>query len=243
MSPGLQDLDHVYVELTVKCNLVCTFCDNSMRNLYRDIPPERFREIVDQLKPGTRIGLHGLGEPTLHKKLIELIAYAKKSQMYVYFNSNHTVTREEQMRGFVEHGLDELRISMSAGSRRSFHEYAGKDLFDELIGRARRMVEIRGDKQKPLLRAIFVLTKENYRDLPTVAENAEDIGFDELQVQALLDWGKEENAGGGFGATSSPYGDDIHDIRVVVGDALANAIHPRRPPRLPARRSGPHGTT
>ncbi|HER34635.1 MAG TPA: radical SAM protein, partial [Halothiobacillaceae bacterium] len=190
MSAGLQDLDHVYIELTVKCNLACTFCDNSMRNLYRDIPAERFRDIVDQLKPGTRIGLHGLGEPTLHKQLIELVAYAKQKQMYVYFNSNHTVTREEQMRGFVEHELDELRISMSAGSRESFLGYSGKDLFDDLLARARRMVEIRGDKQKPLLRAIFVLTTDNYRDLPVVAENASKIGFDELQVQALLDWGK-----------------------------------------------------
>lgn len=42
MPATLQDLNHVYIELTVKCNLVCTFCDNSMRNLYRDIPADRF---------------------------------------------------------------------------------------------------------------------------------------------------------------------------------------------------------
>ncbi len=221
MSAGLQDLDHVYIELTVKCNLVCTFCDNSMRNLYRDIPPERFREIVDQLKPGTRIGLHGLGEPTLHKKIVELIGYAKQKGMYVYFNSNHTVTREEQMQGFVDNELDELRISMSAGSREAFLGYAGKDLFDELLARARRMVEIRGDKQKPLLRAIFVLTNENFRDLPTVAKNAESIGFDELQVQALLDWGKDGVVDGKYGDLGSPYAENIDAVRAVVAETIA----------------------
>lgn len=222
MPSCVQNLSHVYIELTVKCNLECTFCDNSMRNLYRDMPPERFRAIVDQLEPGTRIGLHGLGEPTLHKHLVELVAYAKQKGMYVYFNSNHTVTREEQMRGFVEHELDELRISMSAGSREGFLDYAGKDLFDDLQMRARRMVEIRGDRRKPLLRAVFVLKEENYGDLPTVVENAESIGFDELHVQALLDWGKDEH-GTAFGLADPPFGDRIDDIRAVVADALTRA--------------------
>src|SRR5207247_1873038 len=86
------------------------FCDNSMRNLYRDIPPRLFRSLVDQLKPGTRLGLHGLGEPTLHKDLVELIGYAKGRGLYVYFNPNHTVTTEAQMRVFVEDGVDELQV-------------------------------------------------------------------------------------------------------------------------------------
>jgi len=223
MPPALEELEHVYIELTVKCNLACSFCDNSMRNLYRDIPPERFREIVDQLKPGTRIGLHGLGEPTLHKQLVELVAYAKQKRMYVYFNSNHTVTREDQMRGLVENELDELRISMSASSRETFNGYAGRDLFDDLIARARRMVEIRGDRQKPLLRAIFVLTNENYHELPLVTKNAEDIGFDEVQVQALLDWGKDENAEDDKTAAESRYHTRMKEVRSTVATAVSQA--------------------
>jgi hypothetical protein len=121
------ELGFAYVELTVKCNLRCHFCDNEMRNLYRDMPAARFRAIVDQLRPGTRLGLHGLGEPTLHKELIELVRYAKARGLYVYFNTNHTVTSEEQMQGLVALGLDEMRVSMSAGTAGSFARYAGAD--------------------------------------------------------------------------------------------------------------------
>jgi MoaA/NifB/PqqE/SkfB family radical SAM enzyme len=183
-------LDFVYVELTVKCNLRCQFCDNDMRNLYRDVPAERFRALIDQLKPGTRLGLHGLGEPTLHKDLLPLVAYAKAHGLYVYFNSNHTVTTDAQMRGFVEHELDELRISMSAGSREGFAQYAGRDLFDALVERTGRMMEIRGARQKPLVRLIFVLTQQSWPEFPAVVTLADRLRVDELQVQTFLDWGK-----------------------------------------------------
>src|SRR5437588_2734931 len=185
-SRSLEQLEFAYVELSVKCNLCCQFCDNGMRNLYRDIPLRLFRSLVDQLKPGTRLGLHGLGEPTLHKDLVELIGYAKGRGLYVYFNTNHTVTTEAQMRGFVEKGLDELRISMSAGSRAAFAAYAGRDLFDALVARIRRMVEIRGARATPLLRLVFVLTQQSYPEFDAVLALADEIGVDELQVQSFL---------------------------------------------------------
>jgi radical SAM protein with 4Fe4S-binding SPASM domain len=194
-SPNLpisaEALEFVYLELSVKCNLRCHFCDNSMRNLYRDITPEQYRGVIDQLRPGTRLGLHGLGEPTLHKNLVELIAYAKQRGLYVYFNTNHTVTTDEQMHGFVDHELDELRISMSAATSASFAAYAGRDLFDALLQRCARMVAIRGDARRPVLRAVFVLTRQNHDQLGAVLRHAEDLGLDELMVQTHLDWGKE----------------------------------------------------
>lgn len=189
-----ENLDFVYLELTVKCNLACHFCDNSVRNLYKDLPTEQFRAIVDQLKPGTRLCLHGLGEPTLHRDLLELIAYAKARDLYVYFNTNHTVTTERQMEGFVEHELDELRISISAGSREKFAEYTGSDLFDALLDRSRRMVEIRGARPKPKLRFVFVLTKQSVSEYRAVVRIAEELGVDELMVQSYLNWGKPKSA-------------------------------------------------
>jgi radical SAM protein with 4Fe4S-binding SPASM domain len=190
IDPRLADLDFVYVELTVKCNLRCHFCDNEMRNLYRDMPAERFHAIVDQLKPGTRLGLHGLGEPTLHKQLVDLVAYAKARGLYVYFNTNHTVTTDAQMQGLVDVGLDELRISMSAGSPEAFAAYAGTDLFAALLERTRRMMAIRGDRVRPIVRLIFVLTRQSLAEFASVLAIADDIGLDELQVQTHLDWGK-----------------------------------------------------
>src|SRR5262245_42829199 len=209
------DLDFVYVELTVKCNLRCHFCDNEMRNLYRDMPVEQFHKIVDQLKPGTRLGLHGLGEPTLHKSLVDLVRYAKARGLYVYFNTNHTVTTDEQMHGLVDAGLDEMRISMSAGTREGFESYSGKDLFDALVERTRRMVQIRGDRPNPILRLIFVLTKASQGDFAKVVALADELGVDELQVQTHLDWGKPpgpDEPPGGLGLTIA----ELEEMRPAI---------------------------
>lgn len=220
--PPIDGLDFVYVELTVKCNLRCHFCDNEMRNLYRDMPADRFRAIVDQLKPGTRLGLHGLGEPTLHRQLVELVHYAKNHGCYVYFNTNHTVTTDEQMHGLVDAGLDELRISMSAGSREAFAAYSGKDLFAALVDRTRRMIAIRGTRTRPLVRLIFVLTRESVAEFARVLAIADEVGADELQVQTHLDWGKppgpdEPPAGLGLAA------DELAHARDVLVAAAATA--------------------
>jgi MoaA/NifB/PqqE/SkfB family radical SAM enzyme len=230
------DLDFVYVELTVKCNLRCHFCDNEMRNLYRDMPVDRFHAIVDQLKPGTRLGLHGLGEPTLHKQLVSMVRHAKARGLYVYFNTNHTVTTDAQMAGLVEAGLDEMRISMSAGSRAGYEAYSGKDLFGALLDRTRRMVEIRGERARPLLRLVFVLTKASHPELARVVLLADELGVDELQVQTHLDWGKPPTADepeGGLGLTVA----ELEALRPAVAAAARGAT--RVQVVLPFPESGP----
>jgi len=100
------------------------------------------------------------------------------------------MTTSEQMLGYVEKGMDEVRISMSAGSRKGYMEYSGRDLYEKLLEQIRRMIEIRGGHPKPLLRIVFVLTQQNYREFPLLLRQAEEIGVDELQVQVLLNWGR-----------------------------------------------------
>jgi MoaA/NifB/PqqE/SkfB family radical SAM enzyme len=236
VDPRFAELGFVYVELTVKCNLRCHFCDNEMRNLYRDMPADRFRAIVDQLKPGTHLGLHGLGEPTLHKELVPLVRHAKERGLYVYFNTNHTVATDAQMQGLVDAGLDEMRISMSAGTREGFAAYSGKDLFDALIDRTRRMVEIRGDARRPLLRLIFVLTRASQGEFPRVVALADELGVDELQLQTHLDWGKPPTADeppGGLGLTVA----EVEAMRPAIVAAAASARRVRVV--LPFRATGP----
>lgn len=226
VDPRFADLGFVYVELTVKCNLRCHFCDNEMRNLYRDMPADRFRAIVDQLKPGTHLGLHGLGEPTLHKELVPLVRYAKDRGLYVYFNTNHTVATDAQMKGLVDAGLDEMRISMSAGTREGFEAYSGKDLFGALVDRTRRMVAIRGDRKRPLLRLIFVLTKASRSEFARVVALADELGVDELQVQTHLDWGKPPSADeppGGLGLTVP----EVEAMRPEIVAAASSALRVR----------------
>ena len=95
-------------------NLRCHFCDNGMRNLYRDIPPERFRRSSSSSSPGPARPPR-LGEPTSAQGARRSDRLCQGAGSLRLLQFEYTVTTDDQMRGFVEQELDELRITMSAG--------------------------------------------------------------------------------------------------------------------------------
>lgn len=238
-TPDFSKLDFVYIELTVNCNLRCRFCDNTVRSLYRDLRMEEFTKIVDQLAPGKTIGLHGLGEPTMNKSLVSMISYAKRRRHYVYFSTNHTITTDEQMYGFCEQGLDEIRISLSASTPGSYAAYTGQDLFGKVLELTKQMVKIRATVAKPKISIAFVLTRSNLEDFQPVIRLAEKLGVDEVQLQLYQDWGKPSSRGappGGYRFSESEWreaGELLADVaysaktvRVVIPRFLEDASRP-----------------
>ncbi len=169
--------------------MACHFCDNAVRGQYPDLSPATFRKIVDQLNAGTHLALHGLGEPTLHPLLKEFVSYAKSRELYVYFNTNLVSISEVLLKSLIDSGLDELRISLSAGNSKSFLNYAKRDSFNKVLENTRLLLSIRGLRKKPLVRFVFVLTANNGSELSECARVAEELGVDQLQVQTELNWG------------------------------------------------------
>ena len=65
----------VYVEITKRCNLNCSFCvkENSEQ---KDLSLSDFKMIADQLPELTStVYYHILGEPLLHPELDEMLKY------------------------------------------------------------------------------------------------------------------------------------------------------------------------
>ncbi len=67
----------IYVEISDYCNLDCKFCTTKKNT--RIMSLENFRLTIDKLKGYTQeIVLHVLGEPLIHKNLIEMVSYASQ---------------------------------------------------------------------------------------------------------------------------------------------------------------------
>ena len=76
--------DRVYVESTNVCNLDCIMCPTG---LHIDTRPKGYMEwdlytaIIDEIAPLVEaVVLHSWGEPLLHKRIIEMIQYAKDAR-------------------------------------------------------------------------------------------------------------------------------------------------------------------
>src|SRR3974390_1811188 len=75
----------VYLEVTNRCNLLCTTCPRTYQELEppTDMSWDLFRSIVDQLPHLPRVVLHGVGEPTLVADLPRMVRYLKNRGIYV----------------------------------------------------------------------------------------------------------------------------------------------------------------
>jgi MoaA/NifB/PqqE/SkfB family radical SAM enzyme len=74
-------LDMVVVDITTYCNLKCAGCvrsilveNGSWKNRHMSV--ENYRKLVDDLPPATLFCPQGLGEPTMHPQIVEIIKIA-----------------------------------------------------------------------------------------------------------------------------------------------------------------------
>src|SRR5207237_3461470 len=84
----------VQIEPVGQCNLRCQMCAIQFRN---DGPPhgplafmplETFTRIVDEFGAIEQLHLQGLGEPMMHPRFFDLVAYAARRGIRVTTNSN-----------------------------------------------------------------------------------------------------------------------------------------------------------
>ena len=121
----------LYLEVTNRCNLLCTTCPRTYAELEppADMSWALFTRIVDQVPDLARAVLHGVGEPMLVKALPQMVRYLKDRGVYVLFNTNGTVLSEKNGRALIAAGLDELRVSLDASTPESYIKVRGKDYF------------------------------------------------------------------------------------------------------------------
>src|SRR5271168_4734397 len=106
----------LYLEVTNRCNLLCTTCPRTFEQLEpeADMTWDQFTRIVDEVPNVKRVVLHGVGEPMLGKRLPEMVAYLKQRGVYVLFNTNGTLLTRKNGQALIDAGLDELRVSLDA---------------------------------------------------------------------------------------------------------------------------------
>jgi len=160
----------LYLEVTNRCNLLCTTCPRTYADLEppADMDLDRFRSIVDQLPNLKRAVLHGVGEPMLVKHLPTMVRYLAERNIYVLFNTNGTVMTERSGRALIEAGLDELRVSLDAATRETFKAVRGKDYFDRILANVRRFraIQDRAGAAKPRVSLWLTGLKETVAELP-----------------------------------------------------------------------------
>ena len=133
---------NLYIDITDKCNMDCTFCYNPKRGNWF-MPLSYFREICERAPHKVNIRLLG-GEPTLHPNLLDFIETARYYGHEIFFASNGKMYNDKY---FME-GLKHTKVRFNPGlsidggyNKDHYKEINGVDCVDMKLNAARSLVE------------------------------------------------------------------------------------------------------
>lgn len=213
-------LQRLQIEITTGCNLRCAGCQRTIgmnRGDWRNqhMAPDLFAKILGNAPPAEALVLQGIGEPTLHPRLDELLALAKASAKYplIGFNSNALAHEPQAYAAWKEAGLTHLAISV--------------DSFDPVLAeKSRAGTDVAALRRAiPELLALFgsrvtfsvVVSKANLPGLGALLEELAQLGAQAVEVQPLV----------GYGPESEPLALSRQDREAVI--QIAAAVRNRRP--------------
>ena len=192
--------DHVDLELSSSCNMVCPMCytvTDTFKKLvpHMDLDYGLFRKIVDECADNNvfSIRLSLRGEPTLNPHFMDCIRYAKdRGIREVDSLSNALRLTPEMFEEMVDLQMDWLTISFD-GTGETYERIRKPAKYGEMVEKIRTFSEIKKRKKsvKPVVRIQGVW--------PAIAEDPEayfdtfEPIVDEVSVNTLLDYLHNDN--------------------------------------------------
>jgi MoaA/NifB/PqqE/SkfB family radical SAM enzyme len=153
--------------------------------------PAMYRGLIGDLRAmGCReVELCGLGEPLLHPRLFEFLRQAKAAGLWVRLVTNASLLDEEKAKELVALGLDEIHISLNAGTPQTYARIHGvaAAAFDGVLAAIRDIAAARGAaaRSTPTIETSFVVQADNYREPVTWVQVVADAGADIVTFSAL----------------------------------------------------------
>jgi MoaA/NifB/PqqE/SkfB family radical SAM enzyme len=177
----------IMIEVTNQCNLACITCPREYA--YGDemakgfMKMEMMKKVVDEAYPYIdSIGLTGLGETFMFKKLPEIVDYirAKNDGIIISISTNAHLPISVSMVEQLADKIDTIQISID-GTYDTYETVRLKSNFNFFMENVRQIVEIcKGRRATCTFN--FVAIKENYFNMAEMVELAGELGVKYVNV-------------------------------------------------------------
>jgi radical SAM protein with 4Fe4S-binding SPASM domain len=196
---GELPLEQVYLPVTQLCNINCVICRRSVRRDLEQchISPDVLEPILEASGNLCTVHAQGLGEPLLNDDIYEILAELKRRmplQSTVGTCSNGTVLHREKVRRLFDTGIDYLYFSVDGATEKTSEAARPGSDFGEVVRNITFCAEHRSvsGRSKPWLMMNFVITEQNYREIPAYADLAVSMGVDSVRYNHFIDFGTRE---------------------------------------------------
>ena len=189
--------DRMYIESTSVCNLNCIMCPTGRGEITRKggfMKWEVFKQIVDEMAPHVRATtLHIWGEPLLHKRIFDMVAYCHEKGLRSEISTNATLLTEERARKLLDAGLNAIYLCQDGMRPETYENVRVNADYEKTNANIRRFVEMKhagGYETFVNLQIIEMESTKNdteafvryWRDVP---------GVDLVHVKPFDSWGDQ----------------------------------------------------
>lgn len=194
---SITQLNKIYIEPTDMCNIVCVTC---MRNSWNEemgrMTGATFENIlasIAALDAPPSIMFAGIGEPTYHADIVEMVRATKALGCFVEITTNGTTLTERRARELIEAGLDVLWVSLDGATPSSFADVRLGAELPRVLKNLERLTTMRkgGHFPKPELGIAFVAMKRNIHELPAVLALGKKLGATRFSVTNVIPYTPE----------------------------------------------------
>lgn len=186
--------DYVQLEPVGQCNLRCQMCPIQFR---QDGPPhgapafmefDTFTRIVEQFTTLKHLHLQGLGEPMMHPRFFDMVAFAAGRGIRVTTNSNMTLLLNERRAArSVACGLDCIHASIDGATAETYRRIRVRGRLERVFRNLDLLVAARAKAgvATPSLRLVTVVMRQNLHELADLVRIAHRWSMSGMFVQHL----------------------------------------------------------
>jgi radical SAM protein with 4Fe4S-binding SPASM domain len=170
LNKGWNRPDWVSVNLTLKCNLSCTFC-KTCYPVKEELSTREIQDIIDQtfrwgVKRWNPIG----GEPFVRPDLEEILEYACRKDFYITLTTNGTLISPKRAARIAEIPSNRLHFNFSIDGPNPWHdEGRGAGNFDKVVRGYRNLREADRERGNAVRKVTIntIINARNLSDLPS----------------------------------------------------------------------------
>jgi predicted O-linked N-acetylglucosamine transferase (SPINDLY family)/MoaA/NifB/PqqE/SkfB family radical SAM enzyme len=183
-------LNRLQIEITTGCNLGCAGCQRTIgleagqwRNVNMKL--DLFAKVIANAPPAHALILQGIGEPTLHNQLGQMIATAKASGKYdiISFNTNALVRPLGFYRDMAKVGLGHVSVSIDSLDPVNAEKLRARTDVDQLAAMTSALATL-----FPGLTASIVLSRVNLPELADLLDQIYGLGVRVIELQPLISY-------------------------------------------------------
>lgn len=160
------------IEPTNVCNLHCPFCVCGAKKDFRRkgfMTLDDYRHIFEENKEmAVLVRLDGMGEPTLHDKIFDMIKIAKSYNCAVSMSTNFNTDRCAEVEGFIDSRLDRLVVPIDGSTQKGYEKYRVGGNLALVEERLVALIDARKrcGSSKPFIEVQFIDFGYNHDEIP-----------------------------------------------------------------------------